>query len=49
MTLAEFLLLMGIAGCAGVGASGVLSTMIDRIGRTPAPQRVMARDAARGD
>lgn len=49
MTLAEFLLLVGIAGCAGIGASSVLSSMIDRIGRTPVAQRIAAPEALRND
>jgi hypothetical protein len=33
MTFMEFLLLLAVAGCTGLGASSVLAAMIDRIGR----------------
>jgi Tfp pilus assembly pilus retraction ATPase PilT len=38
MTFMEFFLLLGVAGCTGLGASSVLAAMIDRIGRAPGEQ-----------
>lgn len=47
MTFMEFILLVAVAGCSGVGASTLLTSMIDRIGRTPEPQPI-GRDLRTG-